>query len=106
MKNFFANSILCLSFVGITISGFGQVTIYSEQGLTGTHQVLRNNASITLPYNVRSIKITDGYIAIMSNEDGCTSVCQYWRNSDGDGSLLGARGCNITVKQLDARVLN
>ena len=102
MKNKVLNSVMSFMITIIFSSVSSQVIIHSEQNYRGTRQAISAGDGTRLPFNVRSITIPSGYLVIMANEDGCTGLCQYWRNMDGSAGLLGARGCTITVKRIDA----
>ncbi|MFZ1751601.1 MAG: hypothetical protein WAU01_15490 [Saprospiraceae bacterium] len=96
------NFIICSALLSITNALTSQVTIYSGQNFSGTSRVVGIVETSILPFNVKSIRVTAGSLVIMSNESGCTGLCQYWRNNQGNGGILGASGCNITVRRIDA----
>ncbi|MBK8517603.1 MAG: hypothetical protein IPL55_15330 [Saprospiraceae bacterium] len=102
MGNKIVNSIFCLALMFVTNELTSQITIYSEQNYTGTSRVIGIIETSTLPFNVKSIRVPEGTLVIMANESGCTGLCQYWRNNPGSGRIIGARGCNITVRRIDA----
>ncbi|MFZ1516404.1 MAG: hypothetical protein WAT21_13435 [Saprospiraceae bacterium] len=102
MKNKIWNLVMCFIVTIICNAVNSQVIIHSELNYRGTRQTVSVGEGISLPFNVRSITIPNGYLVIMANEEGCTGLCQYWRNMDGSRGLLGARGCTITVKRIDA----
>jgi len=80
------------------------VTIYSESGWNGRSRSFTAEGRYQLnEWEVRSIRIQDGYVVQMANESGCTGVCTFWRNESGTGRVtIGARGCFITIIRSNA----
>lgn len=80
------------------------VTIYSESNYGGRSRVFSTPGNYTISdWNVKSIRITEGYVVKMANEGGCTGICTYWRSEQGSGTTtLGPRGCTITIIRSNA----
>ncbi|MBK8485976.1 MAG: hypothetical protein IPL31_16895 [Saprospiraceae bacterium] len=102
MKNKVFNFILFCSFFCISNSLTSQVIIYSEPDYRGTSQRVGISREISLPFNVKSIKIPIGVLVLMANEGGCTGICKFWRNEAGAGANLGVRGCTIISRTINA----
>ncbi len=81
------------------------VTIYSGSNYTGNHRSFTSAGDFQITdWDVRSIRIQEGYVVQMANESGCTGICTFWRNVQGMGTVtIGARGCSIRIIQSDAR---
>jgi len=107
MKFFKSIFIIAITLCFTCILSFSQiVTIYSETNynIKGRSQTFNAVGDFRLTgYNVKSIKITPGYIVTMANEAGCTGLCTYWGNIAGGGGVIGAQGCSISIKRVDAR---
>ncbi len=112
MKISIGKSAVLLYCLFITSLSFSQVTVYSERGYRGTSQIFNDPGEFRVTFDVKSISITPGYLAILPEsppEDGfCLGRCKYWKSVSGS-EVVGFQSCGIKIVRItdtrDARLL-
>ncbi len=106
MKNLIQKLVFTLSLVSVlsSILSAQVVTVYAQNNFRGTSRTFNAAGDFVLSdWDVKSIRIQEGYIVQMAADEGCTGICTYWRSDMGNESLIqGARRCSIKIIRSNA----